>query len=296
MEPINWRDPPFDDGFRIIQTEEKLNIPGLRMFGKHSVTKAIPALSPHYHEDAFEITYLCKGTMTFFNDNKSHHLSGGDVFISFPDEPHHTGEVPISLNEMYWLQLDVTAADFLFLGKEWKEKLISELRKMNSRIVGTNTGEMQKLMKEFFKLTYNESEIDERYHAASVLIYFLNQLITYSQRQGKVVSKDIQAAVDHIRENICETISLDSLAKISGLSLSRFKQKFCQQLGCTPREYINFQKVETAKILLEKGKNVTETAVELGFSTSNYFSSVFRRFTTLSPSEYRKAKKDSVSA
>ncbi len=292
MDPINWRDPPFDDGFRIIQTEEKLKIPGLRMFGKHSVTKAIPALYPHYHENAFEVTYLCKGTMTFFADNKTHHLSGGDVFISFPDEPHHTGAVPISLNEMYWFQLDVSAKNFLFLGKSWKKKLISDLKKVNSRLVNTNTGEMQKLVKDFFKLTYNESEIDERYHAASVLIYFLNQLISYSQKQEKVVSKDIQSAVDYIMENIYETISLDSLAEISGLSLSRFKQKFCQQLGFTPREYINFQKVETSKILLEKGKNVTDTAIELGFSTSNYFSSVFKRFTTLSPSEYLKAKKE----
>jgi AraC-like DNA-binding protein len=193
---------------------------------------------------------------------------------------------------MYWFQLDVTANNFLFLGKAWKKKLISDLKKVNSRLVNTNTGEMQKLMKDFFKLTYNDSETDERYHAASVLIYFLNQLIAYSQKQEKVVSKDIQAAVDYIMENIYETISLDSLAEISGLSLSRFKQKFCQQLGFTPREYINFQKVETSKVLLEKGKNVTDTAIELGFSTSNYFSSVFKRFTTLSPSEYLKAKKE----
>jgi AraC-like DNA-binding protein len=291
MDPINWRDPPFDDGFRIIQTEEQLNIPGLRMFGKHSVTKAIPALYPHYHENAFEITYLCKGTLTFFADNQTHHLAGGDAYISFPDEPHHTGAVPISLNEMYWVQLDVTADKFLFLGKEWKKKLISDLKKVNPRLVSTNTGEMQKLMKDFFRLTYNQNGGAERFHAASVLIYFLNQLIAYSKKQEKVVSKDIQAAVDYIQGNIYETISLDSLAEVSGLSLSRFKQKFCQQLGFTPREYINFQKVETSKTLLENGKNVTDTAIELGFSTSNYFSSVFKRFTTLSPSDYLKASR-----
>jgi len=291
MDPINWRDPPFDDGFRIIQTEEQLNIPGLRMFGKHSVTKAIPALYPHYHENAFEITYLCKGTLTFFADNQTHHLSGGDVYISFPDEPHHTGAVPISLNEMYWCQLDVTADNFLFLGKEWKKKLIGDLKKVNPRLVSTNTGEMQKLMKDFFRLTHNGNGGGERFHAASVLIYFLNQLIAYSKKQEKVISKDIQAAVDYIVDNIYENILLDSLAGISGLSLSRFKQKFCQQLGFTPREYINFQKVETSKTLLENGKNVTDTAIELGFSTSNYFSSVFKRFTTLSPTDYLKASK-----
>lgn len=290
MNPINWRDPPFDDGSRIIQTEEKLNIPGLRMFGKHSVTKAIPALYPHYHENAFEITYLCKGTLTFFTDDQTHHLSGGDIYISFPNEAHSTGAVPISLNEMYWFQLDIGADNFLFLGKEWKEKIVEDLYQVNSRLINTNTGEMQKLMKEFYRLTYNQNE-DEKFHAASALIYFLSRLISYSKKQEKIITNDIQAAVDYILANIYENISLDYLAELSGLSLSRFKQKFCQQLGFTPREYINFQKVEASKAILGKGKNVTDTAIELGFSTSNYFSSVFKRFTTLSPSDYLRSIK-----
>ncbi len=290
MNPINWRDPPFDDGSRIIQTEEKLNIPGLRMFGKHSVTKAIPALYPHYHENAFEITYLCKGTLTFFTDDQTHHLSGGDIYISFPNEAHSTGAVPISLNEMYWFQLDISADNFLFLGNEWKEKIIEDLYQVNSRLINTNTGEMQKLMKEFYRLTYNQNE-EEKFHAASALIYFLSQLISYSKKQEKIISNDIQAAVDYILDSIYENISLDYLAELSGLSLSRFKQKFCQQLGFTPREYINFQKVEASKVMLGKGKNVTDTAIELGFSTSNYFSSVFKRFTTLSPSDYLRSTK-----
>ncbi|HOR86763.1 MAG TPA: AraC family transcriptional regulator [Bacillota bacterium] len=288
MKPINWRDPAYNDGFRTILTEEQLHIPGLRMFGKHSVIKAIPALYPHYHENAFEITYLCKGTMTFFTDHQTEHLSGGDAYISFPNEPHHTGTVPISLNEMYWVQLDITEENFLFLGKEWKERLIGDLNRVRSRKVNTNTGEMQKLMKGFFKIAMCPQHWEARFHAASMLVYFLMLLIDYSQRQERVVSKDIQAAVDYIRENIFEIISLDTLAVVSGLSLSRFKQKFYQQIGFTPREYINFQKVETSKRLMTEGMNITEASVELGFSSSNYFSSVFKRFTTQSPSDYLK--------
>ena len=293
MEPINWRDPPFDDGFRIIQTAEKLKIPGLRMFGKHSVTKAIPALYPHYHENAFEITYLCKGTMTFINDDEIHHLSGGDVYISLPDEVHSTGAVPISLNEMYWFQLDTSVPDFLHLGSEWRDRLLCDLGNLNSRLINTNTGEMQKLVKEFFRMTYQQDG-NKRYHASSILIYFLNQIIAYSQKQEKVVSKDIQAAVDYIVDNLYDNIPLEILAEVSGLSLSRFKQKFCQQLGFTPREFINFRKIETSKSLLANGKSVTEAALELGFSTPNYFSSVFKRFTTVSPSDFFRNQEESI--
>jgi len=165
MNPINWRDPPFDDGLRIIQTEEKLNIPGLRMFGKHSVTKAIPALYPHYHENAFEITYLCKGTMTFITDDQFHHLSGGDVYISFPDEAHSTGAVPISLNEMYWFQLDINAENFLFLGDEWKERLIVIAKRKCAK--ESSHGELR-TEKELFRETISETEM---LHALPFIIF-----------------------------------------------------------------------------------------------------------------------------
>lgn len=59
-----------------------------------------------------------------------------------------------------------------------------------------------------------------------------------------------------------------------------------RQLGTSPRNFINYHKVEQAKRMLQDGKTITQTAMELNFSSSNYFSTVFRRYTSLSPSEY----------
>jgi AraC-like DNA-binding protein len=47
-------------------------------------------------------------------------------------------------------------------------------------------------------------------------------------------------------------------------------------VGITPAEYINLQKISYAKKMLSNGKsNITDLAYTLGFSSSNYFSSVF---------------------
>ena len=47
-------------------------------------------------------------------------------------------------------------------------------------------------------------------------------------------------------------------------------------VGITPAEYINLQKISYAKKMLSNGKsNITDLAYMLGFSSSNYFSSVF---------------------
>ena len=58
------------------------------------------------------------------------------------------------------------------------------------------------------------------------------------------------------------------------------------EVGISPRNFINFHKVEAAKGLLLEGHSVTDTAMALNFSSSNYFSNVFRRYTSFSPSQY----------
>lgn len=85
---------------------------------------------------------------------------------------------------------------------------------------------------------------------------------------------------------------MEELAQVALLSVSRFKQKFKDQMGTSPRNFINYNKIEAAKHKLQENGNVTQTAMELGFSSSNYFSSVFRRFTSTSPTDYLKQLSD----
>jgi AraC-like DNA-binding protein len=50
--------------------------------------------------------------------------------------------------------------------------------------------------------------------------------------------------------------------------------------------FINARKVELARQLLAGGSSITAAAFELGFNSSNYFSTVFRKFTLSSPGEF----------
>jgi len=45
-------------------------------------------------------------------------------------------------------------------------------------------------------------------------------------------------------------------------------------------------KIEMAKELLKKGKNVTETAMLLSFNSSDYFSFVFKKYTSFCPTVF----------
>ncbi len=49
-----------------------------------------------------------------------------------------------------------------------------------------------------------------------------------------------------------------------------------------------------AKELLLAGCSVTETAMQLGFSSSNYFSGVFKKYVFRTPSEYMREKRSAA--
>jgi len=100
-------------------------------------------------------------------------------------------------------------------------------------------------------------------------------------------SADIQQVLSYIREHICESILLEDLAALCRISLSTFKQKFRRETGVSPREYINIQKIEKAKVFLASGMTVTETAYALDFSSSSYFSVVFKQMEDISPIDWQ---------
>ena len=97
----------------------------------------------------------------------------------------------------------------------------------------------------------------------------------------------IARIVERIKSDPGGNYTLTDLAEEAGLSLSRLKSKFKAQIGIAPHEFILRCKVEAAKkVLLDENRSVTDTAMELRFSSSQYFATVFKRFTQQTPVEY----------
>lgn len=85
-------------------------------------------------------------------------------------------------------------------------------------------------------------------------------------------------------------ISSKEICDHFGCSRSFMSTQFNRHIGTSLREYINLLRVEDAKILLcYSHLNVTEIAYSVGFSDSNYFSSVFKKLVGESPLAYRRA-------
>ncbi len=100
--------------------------------------------------------------------------------------------------------------------------------------------------------------------------------------------------------NITETLlnerytflTIDSLAKIHGVSSSKVKMLIKRYTGLPLHKYYLDLKLSQATELFREGYNVGEVSRELGFCNSNYFSFVFKRETGETPSQYIKKLKN----
>lgn len=282
-EPTNWIDEYFKSDVRTVLAEEQLQVPGLRILAKHTLRNAIPPLNWHYHENAFEITMCTKGALSFSSTVSNYKISGGDVFITTPNEIHSTDEVPLSLGEVYWFQLVTNdPSRFLFLETAAAEMLIAGLNGIAAHVVKISARESEYLIQAFH---FARSESNP-YVVASFINLFLHILILASQKTKFQLTPDIGKSLNYIMDHLTCELSLDELAAQCLLSTSQYKQKFKKQVGISPRNFINQQKIELAKSMLLEGKSITETAMGLGFNTSSYFATVFKRYTFYAPTEF----------
>lgn len=283
MEPTNWNDEYFKSDVRTVLAEEQLQIPGLRILAKHTLRNAIPPLNWHYHENAFEITMCTKGVLSFSSTDSNYKISGGDVFITTPNEIHSTDEVPLSLGEVYWFQLEISdPSRFLFLEPGAAEALIAGLNEISHHVVKINAKESEYLTQAFY---FAQTE-GNPYVVASFINLFLHILILASQKTKFQLTPDIGRSLNYIMDHLTVEISLDELAAQCLLSISQYKQKFKKQIGISPRNFINQQKIELAKSMLLDENSITDTAMGLGFNTSSYFATVFKRYTFYTPTEF----------
>jgi len=286
-QPVCWEDSCFRSEHRIVLTQRELNIPGLRTFAWHDMNRAVPALKDHYHRNCFEITFVTEGSITFCTDRQEQTVRGGDAFLTFPGEVHSTNEIPMSVGEICWMQLSVSEPDnFLFLGPEAAQALIASLYRVSRRCIRTGGGMAARLLKLLIRDVLKSARPFDRYQAANLIVGYLYQLINSADASGPLVTPDIALACDYVRDNLCESLTLDEIAAACRLSVSQFKQKFKGQIGVTPRNYINRKKIEQIKTILTPGANLTRISSDYGFCNSSYFSKVFKKYTGRTPTEF----------
>ena len=91
-----------------------------------------------------------------------------------------------------------------------------------------------------------------------------------------------------IWDNYTRKLSLEEIARNSGLSAPYFSTTFKEEMGENLSTYLNRLRVEKATVLLtETGKTLSEIAGLCGFEDQSWFSKIFKKFVGMSPGKFR---------
>ncbi|WNQ12532.1 helix-turn-helix domain-containing protein [Paenibacillus aurantius] len=118
-------------------------------------------------------------------------------------------------------------------------------------------------------------------------------MVTCEAIEEKTERKDAVTSfvMDYVRDHLAEEISLDSLAEKLNLSSGYLSTYFKEKTGMNIVDYVNETRTQkAASLLLDSRLKIQEVAEAVGYRNITSFNRMFKRFTGLRPSDYRKSR------
>ncbi len=102
------------------------------------------------------------------------------------------------------------------------------------------------------------------------------------------LSFDILKVKDLLSKNLDKTVTLEELSKTVAINPYTLLRKFKKEMGSTPHNFRLNKRIEFAKKLLQKGEDISTTALKCGFYDQAHFQKYFKALAAVTPKEYQK--------
>lgn len=130
------------------------------------------------------------------------------------------------------------------------------------------------------------AEILAMHHLESLLLWRCHRWFPGELRVGR--DPRIEEVIAYIVEHVADPIWVDDLARVAGLSETRFTAVFKQSVGMPPMQYLTRYRMQRACTqLLSTNQLVKQIATEVGYQDVAQFSARFRKLLGVSPLHYR---------
>ncbi len=257
-----------------------------------------------HRNEGIEIHFLESGTMPYAQENKEMELLPNSLTITRPWEAHKVGDPHIGMGKFYWVILDLGVRrphqkwnwpEWVMLAPNDLDRLTTILRH-NEKV----HWKADKLVRDCFHRIGKAVDTDKNGNNASRIRLLINYLLILlldllNSEEVKLdeqltdSSRSVKLFLKELEKNITEAWTIEEMAQSAGVGLTRFTHHCKQLTNLTPMRYLMMKRLELSKKILVENENysVAEVAFSCGFSTSQYFSTVFKRHEKCTPLEYR---------
>ena len=153
------------------------------------------------------------------------------------------------------------------------------------------TNSQAKEVDRLFQSMKQEKDSDPEEHRVKVVAAIMNIFLMCCQTAEEAPAEDdkLTEAMQYLRMHFAEPMTLDQIAAKVHMSKYYLCHLFHEKTGLTLMQYLYEQRLAEARRQLQQPSlSISEVALNCGFGSSSYFSTLFRRKEGLSPSEYRR--------
>ena len=262
---------------------------------------------PWHRNEGIEITLLESGSLGFAVEEREFCLHADDLTVTKPWQRHRVGTPTVGAGRLHWVILDLGVRrpnqnwkwpNWLVLSEPDREGLTNILRHMEQPVwkaspevrhcfqtiaqtiaavdEGSGISRLTVRLNELFLLLL---EMFRRQHVP------LDESLSGTGHTVELFLQDLRAHPEHLELEW----TVENMAKSCGLGTTRFIYHVKRLTNMSPMHYLNHLRLDRAAGMLQRDSrvSVTDIAVACGFSSGQYFATVFNRRFGCSPREFR---------
>ena len=248
--------------------------------------------------DSLRIYCITDGKFEWLINHQQHLLYPGDVALILPGHTFASEKGFLEIGSLLWIEITIHHLERGgMIPEKWSglsENESAAIGKMlllgNSNVFSkfSEAGRIIQIMQnELFKqeigfYTRVNQLIDE-------LLIIITRQLTKQNNSGRDFPKAFMQLEQTLRQHLAHQWTVEEMAAMIGIGTTLFNEKVKKYSGFSPINYlINIRISEAIKLLKNQNVSVTDIALELGFYSSQHFSTTFKKLTGYTPSDVRK--------
>lgn len=248
--------------------------------------------------NSLRIFYVQEGKFEWCIDHRPFQLFPGDMALILPGIEFGNENSVLEIGTFTWIELGVSKnkkGDIQF--GSWSSltdaetQLVSNVLQANHPPVllkFTEAGNILKnIQSELFTLGIGyQARVN---HLLDEMLIQVSRQFTRMANPGRDFPKTFMKLEEELRRNLSHQWTVEEMASLVGLGTTLFNDRVKSYSGFSPLSYlINIRISEAIKLLKQPDISLTDIALDIGFYSSQHFSTTFKKLTGYTPSEFRK--------
>lgn len=228
-----------------------------------------------------QIIFSSKGNGVLKVNGKEEKIQEGSCFYLKPNESHEYYKESNQW-ETYWI---------MFAGENI-ENTLKELSMDKTRVFYNQNNIIIKKIFSDIIVTLKSADKHKAFVASNYLYNLLIELYRNSEDESNVNNESdrelINPIIDYINNNFYVDIELETLANIANVTPQYLCKVFKKKLFMRPFEYITKCRIQEAKKLLTStDMTIKDISIAVGYRDNSYFCATFKKYESISPSQFR---------